>query len=235
MDGPENEGDRTRSENRTSALNGFKFRKNWCHGAVYAVGGCPLTGNNAVFVAGEIRSGEERGRKLVVGAILRLEVDRVDWNVKPEFTLGIWNISDVQDPVGGKILAGIATKDDVWRIGAGVQFPDPHFIVEVEWNAGLGWLRANSSIAKTALVKDSGSSETYLGVKAKAVAPKAKKAPVTQTIAQKESKSVSSSSSPFGWAGDAQKTSLRSSGGEKLASVSSSGGVDKAFGLFAGG
>lgn len=194
----------------------------------------PLTSNSAKLLWQGNEVAEENGRKLVVGAILRLEMDRVDWNLKPEFTLGIWNISDVEDPVGGKILAGIATKDDVWRIGAGVQFPDPHFIVEVEWNAGLGWLRANSKVAQTALVKDSGSSEAYLGVKAQAFVPKAKKAPTT--IAQKEvGKSVSSSSSPFGWAGDAQKASPQSSGGEKLASASSSGGVDKAFGLFAGG
>lgn len=195
----------------------------------------PLTGNSAKLLWQGNQVGEEKGRKLVVGAILRLEMDRVDWNVKPEFTLGIWNISDVQDPVGGKILAGIATKDDVFRIGAGVQFPDPHFIVEVEWNAGLGWLRANSRIAQTSLVKDAGSSEAYLGVKAQAVAPKAEKTPTTAIAQKEESKTRSSSSSPFGWGADAQKTSPRSSGGEKLASASSSGGVDKAFGLFAGG
>ncbi|NCU41416.1 MAG: LysM domain-containing protein [Candidatus Moranbacteria bacterium] len=193
----------------------------------------PLTGNSAKLLWQGNQVGEEKGRKLVVGAILRLEVDQVDWNVKPEFTLGIWNISDVQDPVGGKILAGIATKDDVFRIGVGVQFPDPHFIVEVEWNAGLGWLRANSQVAETSLVKNAGSSEAYLGVKAKAVAPKAEKAPTI--IAQKqESKSSSSSSSPFDWAGDAQTSSRSSGGGEKLASASSSGGFDTAFGLFGG-
>jgi hypothetical protein len=98
----------------------------------------PLTGNSAKLLWQGNQVAEERGRKLVVGAILRLEVDRVDWNVKPEFTLGIWNISDVQDPVGGKILAGLATKDDVFRSGLACSSLTP--ISSSRWSGMQGWV-----------------------------------------------------------------------------------------------
>lgn len=198
----------------------------------------PLNGNKTDILWKGTPVNRENARKLVVGAILRLEMDRADWSVKPELTLGIWHISDVVDnPIGGKILAGIATKDDVWRIGVGVQFPDPHFIVEVEWNAGLGWLRANSQVATTALTDNAGSSEQYLGVKAKAVAPKAKNAPATiYKVVQEENELVSSSSSsPFGWAVDHRNSpSAGSDGGHLVSATPSSGGFATALGAFAG-
>ncbi len=207
----------------------------------------PLTGASTDILWKGGKVGEERGRHVVVGAILRLEMDRADWNVKPELTLGVWHISDVQEPIGAKILLGVATKDDVWRIGAGVQFPNPHWIVEVEWNPGLGWLHANTQVATTALLAGSTPTEQYLGVKASKSAKTSQ--PTTATPAKAETqvkvKAEKSGSSPFGWAADiqtaAQSTSSGASGNgghtTSLTSTptgSSGSTVDAALGLFAG-
>ncbi|QQS61390.1 MAG: LysM peptidoglycan-binding domain-containing protein [Candidatus Moraniibacteriota bacterium] len=201
----------------------------------------PLSGNKTDILWKGTPVNHESARKLVVGAILRFELDRADWNVKPELTLGIWHISDVvSNPIGGKILAGIATKDDVWRIGVGVQFPDPHFIVEIEWNAGLGWLRANSQVATTALTDNAGSSQQYLGVKAKAVAPKAKSVPSSQSDEnhfvkdyKADQHNNTSTSSPFGWAADQQTASSNNEEKQHI-TISSSGGIESALGSFSG-
>lgn len=111
----------------------------------------PLTGKEADILWNGMLVKQENGRHVTVGMTLRFEVEQKGLGFKPELTLGLWRISDIDNPLGGKILAGASTLDGVWRIGAGVQFPGPIWVVEIEWNPAWGWLQLNGKKARETL------------------------------------------------------------------------------------
>lgn len=113
----------------------------------------PLTGKETDILWKNTVVKQENGRHVTVGATLRLELQRSGLGFKPELTLGIWRISDVDNPIGWKILAGASTLDNVWRFGVGAQFPGPIWVVELEWNPAWGWLQLSSNKATTALTE----------------------------------------------------------------------------------
>lgn len=113
----------------------------------------PLTGVETDILWKNMVVKRENGRHLTVGAIMRFEFQREGLGFKPEFTLGIWRISDVDNPIGWKVLVGASILDNVWRIGAGLQFPGPIWLVELEYNPAWGWLQLNAQVASDALHK----------------------------------------------------------------------------------
>lgn len=111
----------------------------------------PLSGKEADILWKGMVVKQENGRHLTVGAVLRFEFQRKGLGFKPEITFGIWRMSDVDNPIGWKFLIGASTLDNVWRVGAGLQFPGPIWLVEVEWNPAWGWLQLNAKVAIEAL------------------------------------------------------------------------------------
>ena len=111
----------------------------------------PLTGVEADILWKNMVVKQENGRHLTIGAVMRFEFQRKGLGFKPEITFGIWRMSDIDNPIGWKFLVGASTLDNVWRIGAGLQFPGPIWLVEVEYNPAWGWLQLNAEIARNAL------------------------------------------------------------------------------------
>lgn len=111
----------------------------------------PLTGVEADILWKNMVVKQENGRHLTIGAVMRFEFQRKGLGFKPEITLGIWRMSDIDNPIGWKFLVGASTIDNVWRIGAGLQFPGPIWLVEVEYNPAWGWLQLNAETASRAL------------------------------------------------------------------------------------
>lgn len=127
----------------------------------------PLSGKEAdIFWKGMVVK-QENGRHLTIGATLRFEFGQKDLGFKPEVTFGIWRMSDVDNPIGWKFLVGASTLDNVWRIGAGLQFPGPIWLVELEWNPAWSWLQLNARVATEALENGATSTrEALFGEKA---------------------------------------------------------------------
>lgn len=143
----------------------------------------PLTGKEADILWKGMVVNRENGRHLVIGTTLRFEMHRAELGFKPELTLGVWRISDIDNPVGWKILLGASTLDNVWRVGAGLQFPGPIWVLEFEWNPAWGWLQLNASTESKAL--HNGATPTCKALGLKKCSPRNETRVVAEDASQK--------------------------------------------------
>lgn len=124
----------------------------------------PITNKSGpIFWQGQKVDSDSRHN--VFGALLRFGLERDEWDVVPEFTLGGWHTSGIERPWGGKVLVGIATKDRSFRAGIGVEGPHAHGIVEAEVNFYGPWILESARKSEVALTDGATSSCEALGMK----------------------------------------------------------------------
>jgi LysM repeat protein len=124
----------------------------------------PLTGKSGP-ITWNGQNVDRAKRHAVVGVIGRMGFESEGQDYVPEITVGGWHaIGQDDDPTGGKVLVGVAAKDRSWRIGAGVEFPNVHPIVEGELNFGAAALTQSAEDSETALTDGASSTCTYLGI-----------------------------------------------------------------------
>ena len=149
----------------------------------------PITKKSGpIFWQGQDVDSDSRHR--VAGALLRFGLERNDWDLVPEFTLGGWNTAGIDRPWGGKVEIGLANKTRSVRVSAGVEFPNPHAVIEAEVNFYGPWILQTAKGSSDALMVGATPSCDALGMKD---CPKSEKGRLTVAqVAEVPKKSVSS-------------------------------------------